>query len=38
MTVAILLLCFPVVYILPIAVSALIASHIPLPGALKEQR
>ena len=38
MTVAILLLCFPVVYIFPIAVSALIASHIPLPGALKEQR
>ena len=38
MTVAILLLCFPVVYILPIAVSALIASRIPLPGALKEQR
>lgn len=38
LTVAILLLCFPVVYIFPIAVSALIASHIPLPGALKEQR
>ena len=37
MTVAILLLCFPVVYIFPIAVSALVASHIPLPGALKEQ-
>lgn len=37
MTVAVLLLCFPVVYILPLAAAAILASLIPVPQALKEK-